>query len=189
MRIIVTSSGADLDAPASPVLGRCPVFVLVDTETMEFEALDNPAIAAAGGAGVQAAQFIVEQGVQAVVTGNVGPNAFQVFQSAGVPVYLGQGGTVRNAVEAFRSGQLQLVGGANAPAHAGMGMGRGVGRGMGRGMSMGSTAGPLRPSPAPAVVPNSGDEEIAVLKDTANNLRIQLAELTERIKQIENPEE
>jgi len=135
MKIVVTANGADLDAPASPVFGRCPAYVFVDTETMAFEAVENPAIAAAGGAGIQAAQFVVERGAQAVVTGNVGPNAFSVFQSARTPVYLFGGGTVRQAVEAFKSGQLPTAGGASAPAHAGMGMGRGTG--MGRGMGMG----------------------------------------------------
>jgi hypothetical protein len=61
MKIVVTSNGRDLDAPASPMFGRCPVYVFVDTDTMQFEAVDNPAMSAAGGAGIQAAQFVVEQ--------------------------------------------------------------------------------------------------------------------------------
>ena len=51
MRIVVTANGADLEAPASPVFGRCPMYVFVDTETMTFEAVENPAINAAGSAG------------------------------------------------------------------------------------------------------------------------------------------
>jgi len=125
MRIVVTANGADLDAPASPVFGRCPTYVFVDTETMQFEAVDNPAVTAGGGAGIQAAQFVIERGAQAVVTGNAGPNAFNVFQAANVPVYLFGGGTVREAVEAYKAGKLQSVAGANV--QAGMGMGRGMG--------------------------------------------------------------
>jgi predicted Fe-Mo cluster-binding NifX family protein len=73
----------------------------------------------------------------------MGPNAFNVFQSAGVPIYLFGGGTVRDAVEAFRSGRLQSIADANVRAHAGMGLGRGMGmgRGMGRGMGMGMGGG------------------------------------------------
>jgi len=128
MKIVVTAIGVDLDAPASPVFGRCPAYILVDTETMQFEAVENPALSAGGGAGIQAAQFIIERGAQAVVTGNVGPNAFGVFQAAGIPVYLFNGGTVRQAVEAYKAGQLSSVSGATAPPHAGMGRGMGRGR-------------------------------------------------------------
>jgi predicted Fe-Mo cluster-binding NifX family protein len=111
MKIVVSANGVDLDAPASPVFGRCPVYVFVDTETMAFEAVENPAVGAPGGAGIQAAQFVVERGAQAAVTGNMGPNAFNVLQSAGIPIYLFGGGTVRQAVEAFKAGQLQATDG------------------------------------------------------------------------------
>jgi len=171
MRIVVSSNGADLDAEASPVFGRCPMYVFVDTETMEFEAVDNPALAAPGGAGIQAAQFVVEKGAQAVVSGNVGPNAFQVLQSAGIPVYLFGGGTVRQAVEAFREGGLPTTGGATAPEHVGMGRGRGRGMGMGMGRRA-AGAGPSR------------EEEIAQLKQAATELRRQLAEIMERLDRL-----
>jgi len=174
MRIVVSSNGANLDAQASPVFGRCPMFVFVDTETMAFEAVENPALASAGGAGIQAAQFVIEKGAQAVVSGNVGPNAFQVFQSAGIPVHLFGGGTVREAVEAFKAGDLPVAGGATAPEHAGMG--RGMGRGLGRGAGTGrraAAAGPSHP------------EEIARLKQAAADLRQRLAEIMERLDQLE----
>jgi predicted Fe-Mo cluster-binding NifX family protein len=126
VKIAVTTNGKDLDAPMSPVFGRCSTYILVDTETMRFEALENPALGAPGGAGIQAAQFIVNRGVQAVVTGNVGPNAFGVLQAANIPVYLFGGVTVRQTIEAYNAGQLTAIAGASAPAHAGMrrGMGR-----------------------------------------------------------------
>ena len=75
MKIVVSANGADLSAEASPIFGRCPIYLFVDTETMAFEAIQNPAIGASSGAGIQAAQFIVERGAQAVVSGNVGPIA------------------------------------------------------------------------------------------------------------------
>jgi predicted Fe-Mo cluster-binding NifX family protein len=123
MRIAVTANGTDLDAPVSPVFGRCSTYVLVDTETMEYETIANPAVASGGGAGIQAAQFIVERGAEAVVTGNVGPNAFGVFKAAGAPVFLNKGGTVRQAVEACRKGLLPSASDATVAAHAGMGRG------------------------------------------------------------------
>jgi predicted Fe-Mo cluster-binding NifX family protein len=100
MKVAVTANGVDLDAPISPVFGRCSTYILVDTETMQFKALDNPALSAPGGAGVQAAQFVIEHGAQAVLTGNVGPNAFGVFRAADVPVFLLGNGTVHSALEA-----------------------------------------------------------------------------------------
>jgi predicted Fe-Mo cluster-binding NifX family protein len=100
----------------------------VDTETMQFETVQNPAISAPGGAGIQAAQFVIERGAQAVVTGNVGPNAFGVFRSANVPVFLLGSGTVGDALDAYKKGLLQSTGTANVAAHRGT-RGGGMGRG------------------------------------------------------------
>ena len=103
MKIVVSAQGDTLEAPASPVFGRCPTYIFVDTETMGFEAVPNPAMNQGGGAGIQAAQFVTSHGVQAVLTGNLGPNAFNVLEAAGVPGYLVSEGTVRQAVEAFKA--------------------------------------------------------------------------------------
>lgn len=107
MKIAVSSSGDGLDAEVSLVFGRCDYFAIVDTETMAATCLANPAVGAAGGAGVQSAQYVLQQGVEAVIGNNVGPNPMQVFGAAGVPVYSVTGGTVRRAVEALLSGALQ----------------------------------------------------------------------------------
>ena len=131
MKIVVPANGVNLDAPASPVFGRCSTYIFVDTETMHFEAVENPAVSASGGAGIQAAQFVIERGAQAVLTGNVGPNAFGVLRAASIHTYLFEGGTVREAIEAYKRGLLQSVGEANVAAHSGM---RGSGMGRGRGM-------------------------------------------------------
>ena len=112
MKIAITSNSTDgatelaLDAQASPVFGRCAAYVFVETDTMALEVVENPAIGASGGAGIQAAQFVVERGAQAVVTGNVGPNAFNVFGQAGIQVIVGVSGSVRHAVEQFKTGTL-----------------------------------------------------------------------------------
>jgi predicted Fe-Mo cluster-binding NifX family protein len=189
MKIVVSANGAGLDAPASPVFGRCPTYVFVDTDSMKSESVENPAINAAGGAGIQAAQFIVERGAQAVISGNVGPNAFGVLQSANVPVYLFSGGMVRQAVEGYKNGQLSTTGGANVQAHAGMGGGRGMGRGLGRGMGMGRQAATMSPPPAsPAPSAGSREEEITALRDMAGAMRKQLAEVMERLDRLEKGE-
>jgi predicted Fe-Mo cluster-binding NifX family protein len=185
MRIVVSAQGETLDAPASPVFGRCPTYVFVETETMQFEAVANPAMNQGGGAGIQAAQFVVERGAQAVLTGNLGPNAFDVLEAAGVPGYLVPQGTVRQAAEAFKANRLQPMGGANVTAHAGMGGGAGfgAGRGMGRGMGRRGGFQPATPAqPAPEAFPES---ELAQLHDTLQSLRQQLAETMERIDRLE----
>jgi len=92
-----------------------------------LEAIQNPAVAAPGGAGIQSAQLVVDKGVEAVITGNVGPNAYQVLSSAGIAVYVGNFKSVREAVEAYRSGKLQPT--SFSPWQRGMGFGRGMGLG------------------------------------------------------------
>jgi predicted Fe-Mo cluster-binding NifX family protein len=128
MKIVVSSMGHELESQVSPNFGRCPVFAFIDLETLALEAIDNPAANAAGGAGIQAARFVIDHGSQAVVTGRVGPNAMEVFQTSDFPVYLFEGGTVRAAAEAFKAGSLQ-----RATASQGFGGGRGMGRGRRRG--------------------------------------------------------
>jgi predicted Fe-Mo cluster-binding NifX family protein len=141
MKIAVTANGVDLDAPISPVFGRCSTYIFVDTQTMQFEAVQNPAISAPGGTGIQAAQFVIERGAQAVVTGSVGPNAFAVLWTADVPVFLLGSGTVRSAVEAYEKGLLQPTGGANVAAHSGT-RGGGIGRRRGTGRRSQRVVGP-----------------------------------------------
>jgi predicted Fe-Mo cluster-binding NifX family protein len=193
MKIVVTANGADLDAQASPVFGRCRWYLFVDPDTMAFEAVENPAMEAASGAGIRAAQFVVEQGAEALVTGNVGPNAFDVLQSADVPVYLLGDGTVRDAVEAYTEGRLSEVGGATGPAHAGVGRSRGIGRGApGARRTRSPASGRAAPSP-PVTTPKttsvgSRSQEIAELTEMAVDLRRQLAEVMERLDQLEEGE-
>lgn len=140
MRVVVTSVGDTLDAEVSPVFGRCRYFVFVDTETMQYDALANPARDASGGAGIQAAQHVIQRDPEAVVSGNVGPNAMQVLSAAELPVYVASGSTVRQAVEELRKGRLQS---ANAPT-VGADFGKPgtmAGRGLGQGLGLGAGGG------------------------------------------------
>lgn len=112
--VVVSAGGYGLDAPIRAIFGRCPAFVFVNTDTMECKGVPNPAVTIPTQAGVKAAQFVVSRGVQAVLTGNVGTNAFKVLQEAGIPVHsvtgvLSTDGTVREAVEAYTTGRLPVV--------------------------------------------------------------------------------
>jgi len=133
MKVCVTASGPGLDVPLDPRFGRCAYFVFVETESMEAESIPNSSSGAASGAGIQAAQTIANAGASALITGNVGPNATQTLNAAGVKIYLDQGGSVKDVVERFKKGELKEITSASVPPHAGMGRGRGGGGGMGRG--------------------------------------------------------
>ena len=121
MKVCISSTGKDLSAPIDPRFGRAQLFLFVDTETMEYECVENPAMTAGGGAGTKAAQLVSDKGAQAVLTGNVGPNAFSALSAAGVKIYAGMTGTARQAVEQFKTGQVLPVSGPSVGAHSGMG--------------------------------------------------------------------
>ena len=131
MKICITSTGNDLSAPIDPRFGRCQIFLFVDTETMEFEAVSNPAATSGGGAGTQAAQLVADKGAATVLTGNVGPNAFTALDAAGIKTYTGLAGTALEAVNKLKKGQLLPVSKPTVDRHSGMG-GR-ARRGMGGG--------------------------------------------------------
>ena len=128
MRICVTAVSGSLDAQIDPRFGRCPYLVIVDSETMEFEGIPNIASGSMSGAGIQAAQTIASKGVEVLVTGNIGPNAFKALSAAGIEVVIGAFKTVREAVEKYRRGKLKEAGTPTVRGHFGMGKGRGRGR-------------------------------------------------------------
>ncbi|MEJ2744678.1 MAG: NifB/NifX family molybdenum-iron cluster-binding protein [bacterium] len=120
MKVAVTAQGQDMEALVDPRFGRCQYFLFVDTETMQAEAVKNPAREAGGGAGIQAGQLVADRGAEAVITGDVGPNASRVLIGAGMKVYTGAAGTVREAVQNFQSGKLTQSTGSTVPGHSGM---------------------------------------------------------------------
>ena len=120
MKICVTSEGKTLDSKVDPRFGRCQYFLIVNTDTLDFEALKNPNIESMGGAGIQSGQFVAEKEVKAVLTGNVGPNAFQTLQAAGIDVVTGLSGTVKDAVEKYKKGNLKPTQGPSVNSKFGM---------------------------------------------------------------------
>ena len=118
MKIVVTSQGSDLSSQVDPRFGRARFFIVVDTDTEEFSVHDNTQnLNAAQGAGIQAGRTVVELGATAVVTGHVGPKAFTTLQAGNVQVFPGATGTVREAIEKFKAGQLQGADKANVEGH------------------------------------------------------------------------
>lgn len=103
MKVCVSADAGSLEAQVDPRFGRCQYLVFVDSETLAFEAVRNPASGAASGAGIQAAQTVADHGAQLVLTGNVGPNAFQALSAAGIQIVTGAAGTVREAIATNRA--------------------------------------------------------------------------------------
>ena len=191
MKVAVSSTGQDLDSPVSPRFGRCPYYVIIDTETMAFETIPNTSMNAPSGAGIAAAQDVAQKGVEAVLTGNFGPNASQVLSQVGVKMVTGATGNVRQVVESFKDGTLT----AASPIKAGRGFVPGAGRGMGtgRGMGMGRGMGGGRemysyPSQQPMPTQQSDlmtrEQESETLAQHLEQLERQLNEVKKRLKEL-----
>jgi len=188
MRVAISATGPTLDAEVDPRFGRCQYFIIVDPDTMQFEALENSSAMQAGGAGISTGQMIAGKGVQVVLTGNCGPNAYQVLSAAGIQVITGVSGKIQDAIQAYKSGQFQATSQSNVAAHSGMGggMGRGMGmgKGMGRGMGRGMGAG-IMPVAGPAPQPVNPEQELETLKAQSQMLAQQLSEIQRRIEKLE----
>ena len=200
MKVAVSSNGKDLNAQLDPRFGRCAYFLIVNPDDMSFEAFNNESAVQGGGAGIQAAQFIASQGVEAVITGNCGPNAVQTLSAAAIELFGGQTGTVREVVERFKNGHLKPTSEATVDSHfginteAGIGRGRGMvggrgvgqgkggGRGTGRGMGTSGLAGSRRMGAGT----HSKDQELEGLKQQVDSLNKKMKEVISRINSSEN---
>lgn len=183
MKVCVSASGPGLDDPIDPRFGRCQYFAFLDTEIMDFESVPNASMALGGGAGIQAAQFVANKGVRVVLTGQVGPKAYDVLAAAGIEIVTGASGTIREVVERYKRGELRGTG--TMPSGPGPGMAMGPGMGMGRGMGRcwGGGVPPMGPSPAPDTY--ASKEELDMLKHQNQMMREQLEQMKKRIEKLE----
>ena len=121
MKVAIASMGADANSPVAYQFGRAPYYIIYDSNSDSMESLPNTYAMASGGAGIQAAQMLVSRGVNLVIMGGVvGPNASMVLDAAGVPVIPSVSGSVKEAIEAVKSGKYSAVQSYPAPypAHA-----------------------------------------------------------------------
>ena len=117
LKIAVTSQGKDLDSPIDPRFGRAAYILIVDTFSDEVEVLDNSEnVNAFKGAGIQAAVMVSDRGAEILLTGYCGPNAYKTLKAAGVKVANDVTGTVKDAVVAYRRGNVSFADSANAEA-------------------------------------------------------------------------
>jgi predicted Fe-Mo cluster-binding NifX family protein len=119
MRIAISATGRSLYDKVEPYFGRCRYFVVVDTETMQYETIDNACVLKPGCVGIGTSQLIANKGVDAVITCNCGPNTYKVLDAAGIKVFVGDEGIVREAVEAYKEGRLKIISKPNVAAGAG----------------------------------------------------------------------
>ena len=118
MKIAVTSKGKTIDSEVDPRFGRAAYVLVVDTDNLDFEVLDSTEnVNAFKGAGIQAASMICDKGVSALLTGFCGPNEFKTLKAAHIDVANEISGTVRDAVNAFKQGNVSFADDANAEGH------------------------------------------------------------------------
>jgi predicted Fe-Mo cluster-binding NifX family protein len=213
MKIAATSNSRSLDDVIEPRFGRCRYYLIVETDTLDFEAIENPSISLVGGAGIQSAQLMADKGVTNVLTGNCGPNAYQTLNAAGINIIVGCSGIIREVIQQFKEGNLTGATQPNAQAHAGvgvssgrqqysnptfsqglgrgmgqgMGLGRGMGRGMGKGMGGGTGQGigfNQENYPGPQVSNQRGTG--ATTDEELNMLKQQTVMLNQQIQQIQD---
>jgi predicted Fe-Mo cluster-binding NifX family protein len=168
MKIAISATATDLNSDIDPRFGRCQYFIIVDSDTMEFEAVKNESMMAAGGAGISAAQTIAKKGAQVVLTGNCGPNAHDTLSAAGIQVITGVTGQIKTAIEAYKNGKYEATEQPNVDAHYGS---------SGRGSNI--------VSPASQPAPFNEAQELQMLKAEEQLMSKQLADIQHRINELE----
>jgi len=137
MKLCITASGQEFEAKVDTTFGRAGYFQIIDTETMARQVVENSAAASDQGAGIAAAQLVTDNRVDAVLTGFVGPNAFNALQAGKVKIYEGASSaeTVQEALAKYQKGEYKEAetSAERTECRPGMGRGRGCGLGRGRG--------------------------------------------------------
>ena len=193
MKIAVSSTGKNMDSQLDPRFGRCAYYLVVDSDDMHFEVYPNESAAMGGGAGIQASQFLASKGVQVVITGNCGPNAVDTLLAAGIELFTGEQGTIRDVLKKYATGNLKPSNKPTVDSHFGMGAGTGIGRGSGVRRGMGGRGGMGRSfntSGNRSVKDKeenstSGNQELENLKEQAERLNQQMKSILTRINNLE----
>ena len=119
MKIVVSATGNNKESVLDKRFGRCEYFQIFDTETNEIKVLNNKGASSSGGAGIAAASQIIDEGVNIIITGNLGPNAYELVEKAGIKAYTCDVLLVFKAIELFQKNQLSEISSAGN-AHHGM---------------------------------------------------------------------
>lgn len=119
MKIAVSATGQNKESLLDRRFGRCDYFQIYDTETGEYSAIGNHGVATGGGAGIAAASQIIEENVEVIITGNLGPNAFELIEKAEMKAYSCDAVPVFKAIEMYQKNLLSEISIA-VSAHHGM---------------------------------------------------------------------
>ncbi len=120
MKVAVSADGDNEKADVDERFGRCPYFVIVDTDEMDFEGIENKDADGSHGVAPQVVQTLSEKDIEAVITGNIGPNGFRTLEAAGIKAYRGSG-EVSKAVEMLKEGELEEIKNETVRGHHGKG--------------------------------------------------------------------
>lgn len=206
MKVAISAMGNSLETTIDERFGRGRYFVIVDTTDMHWEAVENTDADLSSSAGIQSASFVASKNVDAVITGNCGPKAMQVFAETDIQVLVGQHGSIKAAVDRLAKGELQTATEGKLPGKTELsntamqrsrlpGMGRsggrqmgGCGRGMGRGQGMGRRCGGYDAAGTPVSPRNrsasDGENDRDRLQWRAEDLKRQLGETASKIKTL-----
>ena len=117
MKIAIPSEEKSLESKVCQSFGRTNYFIVVDDQTLEYEILDNKAISSQGGAGIKAAQQIVDSGAKVVITMHCGQNAADVLKAADVIIYRAIDGSIRELIDKYKKGELNELSEIHAGYH------------------------------------------------------------------------
>lgn len=121
MKVAITlKENTGLDSAVSPIFGRCPYFMLIDDDSKEFTIKENPAVNESGGAGIKAAQIMVDEKVSAVISGDVGPKAGSVLLAEGIAIYQHHGSTAADSLQSYLEKRLEKLFTSSVDAHSGL---------------------------------------------------------------------
>ena len=122
MKIAISSTGKDLESDIDSRFGRCNYFLIIEIKNKEIKnvkAIENTAKEQMGGAGIKAGEIVSNEKVDAVITNNLGPRAFSVFEQFKIKVYSGEG-KIKDVVQGFIEGKLKEMTDATGPQHVGL---------------------------------------------------------------------
>jgi predicted Fe-Mo cluster-binding NifX family protein len=163
MKIAISATGRTLESEVDPRFGRCQYFIIIDAETMRFKVVKNKSKMATGGAGISTARMVTSEGVQAVLTGNCGPNAYRVLSAANIQVVTGVSGNVKDVVQDFKEEKYQPSSQPNVSAHFGTAQRTGMVSSRGR---------------------RDTKEELSTLRDQTEALKAQLSTIQSNLEDL-----
>ena len=210
MKVAISAAGKNLESTIDERFGRCRYFIILETDDMRYEVIENTNADLSTSAGIQSASLVASKGVEAVITGNCGPKAMQVFATTTIQVIIGQHGMVKDVVEKFKRGELNPSTRGNVPGKSGVaqtesapgagqpgmnvGGGRGMGGGGGRGMGGGggrgmggrcrSLYGTGSSGVQNAAENLSAEQELVQLQQQADELKKQMEAIHSRMKSL-----